>query len=86
MTPQSVSAIQAAVNRTRFRGGDTYTHKAFNFASRVMFKPRYGARGGINEEGGAAKLLVVLTDGKSVDSRQTLVEADKLKAKGKGNR
>ena len=77
--------IQSAVNRTYFRGGDTYTHRALAFTTRIMFNSRYGGRGGRTEEGGVAQILVVLTDGESRDGKKTVLEADKLKANGKSN-
>jgi len=68
--------VQDAIQRARFRGGDTYTHKALAFAKRIMFAQRYGARPGV------AKLAVVLTDGQSVNAKATLAEADRLRATG----
>ena len=37
--------FDSAVDRIKYQGGKTYTGKALEKAYRVMFKPRYGARG-----------------------------------------
>lgn len=48
-----------AVDKIQRRWGDTYTHKALEFASNVMLTTEHGARVGV------VKLMVVLTDGRS---------------------
>ncbi|CAL1534587.1 unnamed protein product [Lymnaea stagnalis] len=66
-----------AVDAIRFRGGDTYTNKALEYAARTMLTSEHGAREGV------AKLLVVLTDGRSANKKKTEDAAKALKARGR---
>ena len=79
---QTAAEVQTAVNKVRYRGGETYTHKALGFASRVVFSKQHGGRGGRTKEGGVSQVLVVLTDGKSMNGKKTLRRAETLKSEG----
>ncbi|CAG5132866.1 unnamed protein product, partial [Candidula unifasciata] len=73
---KTVEEVLKAVDNIRFRGGDTYTHRALDYASKVMLTQKYGARDDVN------KVVVVLTDGKSADSKKTADSATAIKNLG----
>ncbi|BFZ01766.1 hypothetical protein BsWGS_04805 [Bradybaena similaris] len=75
-TYKTADQVLRAVDNIRFRGGDTYTHRALDYASRVMLTPRNGARDNVDT------VVVILTDGKSLDSKKTAESAAALKSTG----
>ncbi|GFN80652.1 collagen alpha-1(xii) chain [Plakobranchus ocellatus] len=65
-----------AVQNITFRGGSTFTHLALEFVAKHMLSPEHGSREGV------AKLVIIVTDGRSRDALKTLDAADDVKAMG----
>ncbi|KAH9488843.1 hypothetical protein Btru_058664 [Bulinus truncatus] len=73
---KTVNETLRAVEAIRYRGGDTYTHRALEYAAKWMLSPGNGARPDV------AKIVIVLTDGKSTDNKKTIAAAKQVKEKG----
>ncbi|KAK7009737.1 collagen alpha-4(VI) chain [Biomphalaria glabrata] len=73
---KTVNDTLKAIDAIRYRGGDTYTHRALEYTAKWMLNPIYGARPDV------AKIVIVLTDGKSVNTKKTLAAAQVIKDKG----
>ncbi|KAJ8309545.1 hypothetical protein KUTeg_014419 [Tegillarca granosa] len=65
--------LQYALSSIKYSSGDTYTGKALAFVKDNSFSPSHGARGPDVE-----KLLIVFTDGKSLDSTSTISAAKQV--------
>ena len=74
--PQNPDDLIAAVQAIKFKGGNTYTHRALQFVSKHMLTKGNGTRDGV------AKMVVIITDGQSVNFDKTVAAADAIKATG----
>jgi len=72
----TTQAVVDAIGRIPYTGGSTYTHKALAFVRDTLFAQGYGRRPGV------PKVVIVMTDGQSINKQQTLADADKLKQEG----
>lgn len=68
------TAILSKIRSTRYRGGNTHTDRAFQYAA-TQFTAAHGMRAGTK------KIAIVFTDGRSHSSTLTIREANKVKAK-----
>ena len=75
--PQNPDDLIAAVQAIKFKGGNTYTHRALQFVSTHMLTKGNGTRDGV------AKMVVIITDGQSVNFDKTVAAADAIKATGR---
>lgn len=74
---QNNKDVEQAIANIKFKGGNTFTHLGLDFVMNTMLTPEHGARKDV------AKLVVVITDGRSVNTKKTVMEANKLKATGR---
>ena len=61
-----------ALHNVRYSTGETYTDKALHFIQTTMLTAQAGDRQGFND------VIVVMTDGRSIDNSATLLEANQL--------
>lgn len=73
---QDKTAIEAALRSMVQMRGDTNTAAALAYVQDVMLTSEYGARPDV------AHVIIVLTDGKSNDPKQTAIEAKRAKSRG----
>ncbi|XP_071081371.1 collagen alpha-6(VI) chain-like [Haliotis cracherodii] len=70
------SSLIAAIGRIMYRSGNTHTEDALRFARTEGFAAKHGARNDSNH------IIIILSDGQSIDKSQTKNEADGIHSAG----